>query len=293
MRAKPDFPARLDLVFPGGSGGASPTDQRITVQSVGAKTRLVRRDPLGRGVLVDPTDSVVSARDAFYAAFLDVAPNVLVDLETSCMPELALTSDADLQSADPGRLRDVSPVGPAVEAWARKHRLACDWVVEDALWALLVWEDPNCPGRSTRLKLWSMGPSAPLASRPNFFGRVGVSFAWNVDSQPRAEFRARLVSEFAGKLDRELDRIEGRARAAGWRTLGKKEVPRHMRWLVQRVVLRMSAEAVSKRDAGRPTVRNVEMAVREAATLIGLDVPRRKAGRPRKDGPTVIADPRR
>src|SRR5687768_7846676 len=92
--------------------------------------------PLRGGLLIGDADARDAAREAFFAALAAVAPDVVADLAASCGPALRDTDTPHLAFAQTGRLRDVAPVGPAVVAWAARHRLDAPWIVEATIEAL-------------------------------------------------------------------------------------------------------------------------------------------------------------
>lgn len=238
-----------------------------------------RPRPLGGDLLIGEADAREAARDAFFDALASVAPHVLADLSESCVPAIRETDTARLAVAPPGGMRHVPPIGPSVVAWAERHRLNAPWIVDAAILALL---DAAPPGRP--LRLLAPGDPEGHAGAP-VLAAVSVSetVVWPFATQPRPAFRALMLALLADRLDAELERIEAAANSAGATRVAKRSVPRHMRWLVQRVVFELSPERIADDEASRdpeggPSGQAIRAAVTQAAELIGLPLPALKRG---------------
>ena len=237
---------------------------------------------LSGAFLATPEAAQLAGRDAFYAALAAVAANVLRDLESSCMGALAETPTPVLAFAPPGHMQDIEPIGSRVAAWAARHNLAVEWLIEDAIWALIEARIDGAPVRlcahERRVDLTSALHAGTVT--------VSRSIAWHVTGQPRDVFRRIARDMLDRELDAELDRIEAEALAAGAVRIEKRKLDLHARWLALRVVRRMSpamiADAEAETDSG-PDGGHSEKVIREeineVAAIIGFrSLPKLKPG---------------
>jgi hypothetical protein len=220
-------------------------------------------------------------------------PKVVADLMESCAAAVDQTSVWDLAETPPVEWAAVAPLGPCVAAWAKRHNLDVSWLIADWMYRLLEETDEGRNGEATALLCAVVPNSLATAPRPSpaVHGAVFVPLTWPYTVRDRASFEDEVLRALKARLKEELDQMEAAARAAGATPFAKRAVADHMRWLVRRVVRRQSAARIIASAPDAPTKRAVEMAIHDAARLLGLPLPRLAGGRRKRRAAHVVRYP--
>jgi hypothetical protein len=213
---------------------------------------------------------------------LEAAPAGLLDLDEEALrggPEAIIWF---MQARDAGHAACIE-LDKALWAWAQRHHLDAEWVVDAALRTLIAYQqDPIRLDTPAWFSLWPAWRSA-LSEAEQYFQMEGIPHAWDptVESSARARerFRAMAIKQF----DEFLAQRRQLAEARGFGRPPQRKAPsQHLRWLVRRQVLGENYTEIAEADrradpqvAGRKVVRN---GVHQAAKLIGLNLRERDRG---------------
>jgi hypothetical protein len=169
----------------------------------------------------------------------------------------------------------IEPLGSCVRAWAKGHHLAEDWLIADAVEAVL---EASCTGSSTV----GLCPNERALKPVRVEGTLpDVSFLWSPEAQPRKAFERAMMELLAQRLRTELDRIEAIAADRGLKyEKQRRKLDLHMEWLVRRVVLEWSDEEIADLGDACLDESSVRKGISDVAELIGLEIPTRPPGRP-------------
>jgi hypothetical protein len=203
------------------------------------------------------------AKLEFIGKIEEIAQEVLVDLAESVRPNYerirAVIDQDELLSLDAETLRDLAKdrrndfggLLAALEAWTERYSLNADWVRNMALRTLFHWTGKIVATKGQRLQFIApiSGPNSKMAEVPFSFSESG----WRITDETRTTFVARITAEFDSYLAGYMNRVESRAKKAGWmRTtqIRKSEKGadafRHFEWLVRWQCQRWTTTKIAK-----------------------------------------------
>ena len=228
-----------------------------------------------------------NARDSFFRAIRDEAPEVLAALARDVLPLFRPQWEARqpagpytvnfVRLSQPHRYKgSYSPLDWAIVRWAKRWRLNHRWCYERVLWTLHFW----CEQGTTEPPDWAYGSfSDTVIGRLEF-----TADPWQPNKDTWHAYKARTMKAFARHLTGHRTRLLADREKVGAYAI--KEVPiYHYAWLVRFHVLGERYAQIAK-GHGRTGVH--EKTVREAVTRLArfLELPLRpaKQGRPKKLG---------
>ncbi len=200
-----------------------------------------------------PSHFQTVARNEFLRDVETLAPEVLDDLQAATTPD-------DL------------------DRWARRWNLRAEWITHRAIATREYWREfPTMAGSWT--------PAQSLVWRAPAPSPFVVSPGYDPEEEDRTVARKRILES----VEPYLDAQEARARAAGAVAIPKRpQLLDHVRWLVRFQVCGWPYARIQA-DARAGSRRTVELGVRNAAAMVGLDLRPPKHGPARTPMPTTRA----
>jgi len=188
---------------------------------------------------------------------------------------------SDLRRAGADLPRDlVAPLREALLSWAKRFHLTDEWVLDQALMTLRVWEEAGQGADRLSWFLPQVENASPISDVEGMF--AFLTLGWGPAVETWAEANARIRRAFDRYLNHYRCQIEGLCEQRGWkRTPHKRRGSPHLVWLLLYQVKGWRyGEIARKHHADRNTVKD---GIQSVADLIGLTVRRAgPPGRPRK-----------
>lgn len=197
----------------------------------------------------------------------------------------------------------------AIEKWAGRYNLGCDWILDAAVNSLSMWANPprrwpeikdldegqdrdvndEVPGKgplqlSAGTYVWAL--RTPLSEEEERF--MFECMGWGPTTpETWSEARVRIEDEFRAKLRKYHEHISAKLQSRQFTRITSRRKKQHYDWLVHYQVLgwkpiRIAQERCGCRESDLPEVRRkVAKAVKQTAELIGLPLRPSARGRPR------------
>jgi hypothetical protein len=244
--------------------------------------------------------SVYIVRQRFLDAIENYAPQVLDELRKDPFqaydqhrPILLWDFDQDAITVDRRDLKGIQQISDAVKHCLEGHRILTDWLFVCTLLTLQEWvfervphqtaKWPDCRQKHNQSPWW-MNPLKPKQAAVGEAERV-FRFEYGCpdptlfpyqDKKERASIESQIREQFEIALKKHLD---GLARIpVGFVEVLNKDDDRHLEWLVQNRINKLSPEDIQVKFASHVDVQTIKKGIRTAEKLVGLPTIRRRGG---------------
>jgi hypothetical protein len=166
------------------------------------------------------------------------------------------------------------PLGACVSAWATRHGLDVPWLVIDMMVRLIDIAHPEQHGERPVTLLWANWTrETALSPDPGAIFRFSIpkrEISWPFTEETSALLKQRILREVEEEIDSVLNAVEPHIKRMGAEPLERRQIEKHMDWLILRVVGKHSAAELA--DQEKVSRRAVEIATVSAAKVIGFPV---------------------